>query len=252
MRRFDGKVAIITGGAAGIGRSTALAFAREGASVGILDVLDKEGVETAALLKAGGAEVKFLHCNVADAQNVKSAIDEIVSTFGRLDYAFNNAGTEGVSAPTADFTEENWDRVIDINLKGVWLSMKYEIPYMLKQGGGSIVNNSSVAGLVGFAAGAIYTASKHGMIGLTKAASLDYIRKNIRINAVCPGIIHTAMIDRYTHGSKELEKQLIVGEPIGRMGKPEEIADAVLWLCSDAASFVTGIALPVDGGWVAM
>jgi NAD(P)-dependent dehydrogenase (short-subunit alcohol dehydrogenase family) len=171
--------------------------------------------------------------------------------FGRLDFAFNNAGIEGLSAPTHECTNENWEKTIDINLKGVWLCMKYEIPQMLKQHKGAIVNNASIAGLVGFPNIPAYVASKHGIIGLTKNAALEYAKLGIRVNAVCPGVIKTPMIDRFTGKNKEVEKQFATAEPIGRLGQPEEVAAAVTWLCSDASSFVTGHAMTVDGGWVA-
>jgi NAD(P)-dependent dehydrogenase (short-subunit alcohol dehydrogenase family) len=178
-------------------------------------------------------------------------MEQILARFGRLDYAFNNAGIEGSMAPVHECTEDNWDRTLNINLKGVWLCMKEEILHMRKNGGGVIVNCSSVAGLTGFMNLPAYVASKHGMVGLTKTAALENATAGIRINAVCPGVIHTAMIDRTTGGDKEMEKQYTAMEPVGRMGKPEEIARAVIWLCSDEASFVTGIAMPVDGGFVA-
>jgi NAD(P)-dependent dehydrogenase (short-subunit alcohol dehydrogenase family) len=171
--------------------------------------------------------------------------------FGRLDYAFNNAGIEGLSAPTHQCINENWDKTIGVNLKGVWLCMKYEIPHILKQEKGAIVNNASIAGLVGFPNIPAYVASKHGVIGLTKNAALEYAKTGMRVNAVCPGVIKTPMIDRFTGKNKEVEKQFANQEPVGRMGQPEEVAEAVMWLCSDAASFITGNALPVDGGWTA-
>jgi NAD(P)-dependent dehydrogenase (short-subunit alcohol dehydrogenase family) len=178
-------------------------------------------------------------------------IDKSTVQYGRIDYAFNNAGIEGLSAPTHECTDENWEKIIAVNLKGVWLCMKYEILQMLKQGKGAIVNNASIAGLVGFQNIPAYVASKHGVIGLTKNAALEYAKLGIRVNAVCPGVIKTPMIDRFTGRSKEVEKKLEGMEPIGRLGQPEEVAEAVIWLCSDASSFVTGNALPVDGGWTA-
>ena len=182
---------------------------------------------------------------------MKALVDKTIAVFGRLDYAFNNAGIEGATAPTHECTEENWDKTIGINLKGVWLCMKNEIPQMIKQGSGAIVNCASIAGLSGFVGLPAYTVSKHGIIGLTKTAALENAKAGIRINAVCPGVIHTAMVDRVTGKDKEVEKAYIAMEPVGRMGKPEEVAEAVMWLCSDAASFVTGHAMPVDGGWIA-
>jgi NAD(P)-dependent dehydrogenase (short-subunit alcohol dehydrogenase family) len=178
-------------------------------------------------------------------------IDKTISTYNKLDFAFNNAGIEGGMAMSHECTEENWDKTIGVNLKGAWLCMKHQIPQMLKQGKGVIVNNASIAGLIGFPGLPAYVASKHGLIGLTKTAALENAKNNIRINAVCPGVIKTSMIDRITGKEKEIEKQYVSMEPIGRMGKPSEVAEAVVWLCSDAASFVTGHAMPVDGGWVA-
>jgi NAD(P)-dependent dehydrogenase (short-subunit alcohol dehydrogenase family) len=248
--RLDGKVALVTGGSSGIGRATALAFAREGAKVVIADVAIEGCHDTATQIREAGGDALCVETDVSKADQVKALIDEIVETYGRLDYAFNNAGIEGEQAPTADCAEENWDRVIGINLRGVWLCMKHEIPQMLKQGGGAIVNMSSVAGLVGFPNIPAYTASKHGVLGLTKTAALEYAKQGIRVNAVCPGVIRTAMVERFVGGDPEAEAQLTASEPIGRMGTPEEVAEAVVWLCSDAASFVTGHPMVVDGGLV--
>jgi NAD(P)-dependent dehydrogenase (short-subunit alcohol dehydrogenase family) len=247
----ESRVALVTGAGAGIGRATALSFARDGCRVAVSDVCDEGGNDTVRMIADAGGEAIYVHADVANPSDVSALIARTVERFGRLDYAFNNAGIEGDSAPTADCTEANWDRVIAINLKGAWLCMKEEIPQMLRTGGGSIVNCASVAGLVGFSGIPAYTASKHGLVGLTKTAALEYATSGIRVNAVCPGVIDTKMIDRFTHGSAEAEDQLIEMEPMGRMGHPEEIAEAVLWLCSDAAGFVTGTALAVDGGLVA-
>ena len=203
------------------------------------------------MIKAAGGEAIFVKCDVSKSGEVKGMIEKTIATFGRLDYAFNNAGTEGVMASTHECTEENFDKTINVNLKGVWLCMKYEIPEILKQGKGVIVNCSSIAGLVGSPGLPAYVATKHGVIGLTKTAALEYAKTGIRVNAVCPGAIKTAMIDRITGKNKEVEDQFEAMEPIGRMGEPDEVAKAVIWLCSDDASFVTGHALAVDGGWVA-
>jgi NAD(P)-dependent dehydrogenase (short-subunit alcohol dehydrogenase family) len=248
---FENKVALITGGSYGIGRATAVAFAQRGARVVIADWIEDTEGETLRLVTEAGSEAVFVTCDVSKSSDVKAMIDKTISTFGTLDFAFNNAGIEGLMGPVQQCTEENWDKTIAINLKGVWLCMKYEIEQMVKQGKGAIVNCSSVAGLNGFANLPAYVASKHGVIGLTKTAALENAKTNIRVNAVCPGVIHTSMIDRITHGDKEAEKQYIAIEPVGRMGDPKEVAETVVWLCSNAASFVTGDAIAVDGGFVA-
>ncbi len=193
-----------------------------------------------------------VRCDVTRAEDVKAALDKTIEVFGHLDVAFNNAGSEQAITATADLTEEEWDRIVSINLRSVFLCMKYEIPLMLKQGGGAIVNTSSGAGVKGFKGQAAYVAAKHGVVGLTKAAALDYASHNIRINAVCPGIIDTPMMDRFSGGTKEGRQRVISQEPIGRMGQPEEIANAVVWLCSEAASFAIGHALVIDGGQTVM
>lgn len=246
---FTNKVVIVTGGASGIGRAAALAFAKRGAKVAVADWTENQ--ETVQLITASGGEAIFIKCDVSKAADVKAMVEKTVATFGRLDYAFNNAGIEGASALTKDCSEENWDKTIDVNLKGIWLCMKYEIPEILKQGKGAIVNCSSVAGLVGFQGLPAYVASKHGVVGLTKTAALEYAQLGIRVNAVCPGVIQTPMIDRLTGTNKEAIDQFTKLEPVGRFGQPEEIANAVIWLCSDKASFVTGHAMAVDGGFVA-
>jgi NAD(P)-dependent dehydrogenase (short-subunit alcohol dehydrogenase family) len=248
---LEGKIALVTGAGSGIGRESALAFAACGAQVMVSDVVVESGEETVAQIKAAGGEATFMRADVSQRADVEALIRQTVETYGRLDCAHNNAGIEGDMAPTADCTEANWDRTIAINLKGVWLCMKYEIPQMLEQGGGVIVNTSSVAGLVGFVELPAYVATKHGVAGLTRTAALEYAQQGIRVNAVCPGVIHTPMIDRIVGGDAEAEAQFTALEPVGRMGSPAEVAQAVVWLCSDAASFVTGIAMPVDGGFVA-
>jgi NAD(P)-dependent dehydrogenase (short-subunit alcohol dehydrogenase family) len=246
---FKDKVVIVTGSSFGIGRATAIHFAMKGANLVLADYI--EDVDTMHFVKAHGVDVIFVKCDVSVASDVQHMIQTAVKKFGRIDYAFNNAGIEGVQGNTAACTEENWDKVLAVNLKGVWLCMKYEIEEMLKQGEGAIVNNASVAGLIGFQNVPAYVASKHGIVGLTKTAALEYAKQGLRINAVCPGVIKTAMIDRMTGKEKEVEKQFEAMEPIGRMGEPLEVANAVVWLCSDEASFITGTAMPVDGGFVA-
>ncbi len=245
------RVALVTGGSTGIGRATSLAFAKTCSRVAVSDVLVEEGKKTVEMIKKEGEEAIFIKADVSKSEEVKSMIDKVVKTYGRLDCAFNNAGIEGDQGTTAECTIENWNRVIGINLTGVWLCMKYEIPEMLKTGGGSIVNMASVAGRVGFPNIPAYTASKHGVNGLTKTAALEYATQGIRVNAVCPGIIHTEMIDRFTGGDQKALEQMVALEPVGRLGAPEEVANAVIWLCSEAASFVTGHPLVVDGGFVA-
>jgi NAD(P)-dependent dehydrogenase (short-subunit alcohol dehydrogenase family) len=245
---YAGKVAFVTGAGSGIGRATALAFAREGASVVVSDISEQGNQETVRMIEELDERALAVRCDVTRTGDVKAALDRTVETFGRLDVAFNNAGVEQEEAATAQLAEEVWDRVIDTDLRGVFLCMKHEIPLMLEQGGGAIVNTSSGAGVKGFPMGAAYVAAKHGVIGLTRSAALDYAQANIRINAVCPGIIETQMMDRVTGDTPEGRQQVISQEPIGRMGKPEEIAEAVLWLCSEAASFVVGHAMVVDGG----
>ena len=248
---FENKVVIVTGGSFGIGKATAIAFAKRGAKVVIADWMEDKEQEAIKEISALGEEVLFVKCDVSKSNEVKEMIEKTIETFGRLDYAFNNAGIEGATATTHECTEENWEKTIGVNLKGVWLCMKYEIMQMIKLGKGAIVNNASIAGLVGFTGIPAYVASKHGVIGLTKNAALEYAKSGIRVNVVCPGVIKTPMIDRFTGKNKEVEKQFESMEPIGRLGQPEEVAEAVVWLCSDASSFITGDAIPVDGGWVA-
>jgi NAD(P)-dependent dehydrogenase (short-subunit alcohol dehydrogenase family) len=249
--RVQGKVALVTGGGSGIGRATALTFAVEGAKVVVADVVVDGGEETVRMIKAAGGDAVFIQTDVTKAAEVEAMVKQVVDAYGRLDCAFNNAGIEGATALTHECTEENWDRVVAIDLKGVWLCMKYEIPQMLKQGGGVIVNTASVAGLVGFQAIPAYVASKHGVNGLTKTAALEYAKSGIRVNAVCPGVIHTPMVERFFKANPQASETMSALEPVGRLGKPEEIAAAVVWLCSDASSFVTGLPMAVDGALTA-
>jgi NAD(P)-dependent dehydrogenase (short-subunit alcohol dehydrogenase family) len=245
---FAGKVAFVTGAANGIGRAAALAFAGEGVSVVVADLSEQGNQGTARMIEETGGRVLAARCDVSRAVDVKAALEKTIETFGRLDFAFNNAGVEQPIMATADLKEEEWDRVVDIDLRGVFLCMKHEIPLMLKQGGGVIVNTSSGAGVKGFAGQAAYCAAKYGVVGLTKAAALDYAKSNIRVNAVCPGIIETPMMDRFSGGTPEGRARVIAQEPVGRMGRPEEIGAAIVWLCSDAAAFITGHAMIIDGG----
>ncbi|MSP43390.1 MAG: SDR family oxidoreductase [Alphaproteobacteria bacterium] len=248
---MDGKVVIITGAASGIGRATAQIFAREGARVIIADVNEKGGEETLSMINKQGHQGMFVKTDITVETDVKTLIDRAINAHGRLDAAYNNAGVEGKQAFTADMPGNEFDKIIAANLRGVYLCMKYEIQAMLKGGGGAIVNTASAAGLIGIPGMSAYCASKHGVIGLTKAAALEYAKSGIRVNCVCPGAIDTPMLSRVTQTDPVVLGQLIASEPIGRMGRPSEIGEAAVWLCSDHASFVTGHSMAVDGGLVA-
>jgi len=245
------KIVLVTGGSSGIGKACALAFSRSGATVTIVADINQEGLDQTVSEMAGqGLSIRL---DVSKPDQVEKMVNEVVKKYGRIDYAVNNAGVEGQLASTTDCSEENWDKVLSINLKGIWLCMKYEIPQMLKQKSGSIVNMSSVLGLVGLPGYPAYVASKHGVVGLTKTAALEYAQTGIRINAICPGAVRTPLMNRMITDNPGLisEEILVSLEPIGRVATPEEVADAAVWLCSSNSSYVTGIALPLDGGLTA-
>ena len=246
---FENKVALVTGAASGLGLATAKAFAESGASVVLADSNEKAVRSVAEELSAQGHKSLAIKCDVADDAQVEAMVERTVAAFGGLDAAYNNAGVQNIVAEAADASREDFDRVIGVNLRGVWSCMKFELRQMLKQGSGAIVNCSSIGGLVGGAKRGTYQASKHAVLGLTKSAALDYAARGIRINAVCPGIIHTSMLDRMMETQADALNAMLKDVPIGRLGRPEEIAGAVLWLCSSAASFIVGHALAVDGGY---
>ena len=252
--QLNGKVVLVTGAGSGIGRAVALAAAREGARVVVSDIAVEGGEETVRAIGDAGGEAVFIGADVSSASEVESLVNEAVESYGRLDCAVNNAGIEGALAPTAEYPDETWNRVLGINLTGVFLCMKHEIPRMLETGGGAIVNVASILGLVGFATAPAYTAAKHGVVGLTKVAALEYSALGVRVNALCPGFIETPMVmergvEAGTH--PEVYQQIAELHPIKRLGRPQEMANAAVWLCSDASSFVTGHALTADGGYVA-
>jgi len=243
----EGKVALVTGAGSGIGQATALAFAREGARVVVNDISTEGGESTVRRIREAGGEAAFIKADVSRAEEVEHLIRKTVEIYGRLDCAHNNAGIDGDTALTADCSIENWNRVIGLNLTGVFLCMKFEIPQMLEQGGGAIVNTASTMGVVAHQNVPAYVASKHGVIGLTGSTALGYVKQGIRVNAVCPGNTHTPLLDHVIERMPEVYQALMAATPIGRLARPEEIANAVVWLCSDAASYCTGHALVVDG-----
>jgi len=248
----DGKVALVTGGGSGIGKASALALARAGAKVAVSDINVDSGQATAEAIESAGGHAIFVKADVSRRKDVEALISKTIEVYGQLDCAFNNAGIEGqVGVPISDSSEDEWDQVVDINLKGVWLCMKYELAQMEKQGHGAIVNTASIAGLVGGSFGAAYYASKHGVVGLTKAGAIEYGKSNIRVNAVCPGVIRTEMAERLLKDNQSVEEAITALHPLGRLGTSAEVADTVVWLCSDASSFVSGQAIAVDGGYVA-
>jgi len=253
MGKLDGKVALITGAGSGMGQATALLFASEGAKVGIVDYVTKEGQNTVGMIKEAGGEAIFIQADISKATDTERMVETIVETYGRLDILHNNAGISQRMVPTAETTEEEWNRIIDVNLKGVFLGSKYAIPVMLKQGGGVIINTSSASGLEGWAGLGAYTASKGGVVLLTKTMALDYAGHNIRVNCICPGFIHTPMMDRQLPKDPQAKQAVTmrIQSPMGRVGQPQEIAKAALYLASDDSSYVTGAVLVVDGGLIA-
>ncbi len=251
--RVEGKVALVTGGGSGIGRATALVFAREGAKLVVADMNADGGQQTVHGITEQGGEAVFVRADMTVATEVEALVSRAVVIYGRLDCACNNAGvTQRAYPPTDEYPLDDWHRVLAVNLTGVWLCLKYELAQMRTQGSGAIVNTASIAGLVGIAGRSAYVASKHGVVGITKTAALEYGSQGIRVNAVCPGYVRTPMVDYVLrHEGPELEAQMLAREPIGRLGRPEEIAETVVWLCSDAASFITGHAMAADGGFMA-
>ncbi len=251
LNTVENKVVLITGGGSGIGRATAILFAKSGAKLAIADIDPQSGQETADFITNHGSEALFIQTDVSRAEQVLHMVEATVAQYGRLDCAFNNAGIEGETKRTMDVSEADFDRIISINLKGVWLCMKYELEQMVHQGHGSIVNTASVAGLVGAHSLPVYAASKHGVVGLTRSAAVEYARKGVRVNAVCPAVIRTPMVERAMESFPQLKEGMLNSNPSRRLGEADEVAEAVLWLCSDASSFTNGATLTVDGGLTA-
>jgi NAD(P)-dependent dehydrogenase (short-subunit alcohol dehydrogenase family) len=252
LNNFDDKVVLITGAGNGIGRATALAFAQQGASVVVADVNRDDGEETAFMISQAGGVATFILCDVTKDQDVQSMVDSTLETYGKLDIAFNNAGIEIEQSKLADGDEATYDKIMDVNVKGVWRCMKYQIPALLQQSTSAIVNTASIAGLGAAPKMSIYSASKHAVIGLTKSAAVEYGKKGLRVNAICPAVIDTEMFRRATQNDPQKEQYVRSLHPVGRIGRAEEVAAAVLYLCSDLAGFTTGVALPVDGGATAI
>jgi NAD(P)-dependent dehydrogenase (short-subunit alcohol dehydrogenase family) len=252
LNNFADKVVLITGAGNGIGRATALAFAQQGASIVVADMSRSAGEETTALITQAGGIASFILCDVTKDQDVQSMVDGTIEIYGKLDIAFNNAGIEIESSKLADGTEETYDKIMDVNVKGVWRCMKYQIPELLKQSASAIVNTASIAGLGAAPKMSVYSASKHAVIGLTKSAAVEYGKKGLRVNAICPAVIDTEMFRRATENDPQKAEFVKSMHPVGRIGQPEEVAAAVLYLCSDLAGFTTGVALPIDGGATAI
>jgi NAD(P)-dependent dehydrogenase (short-subunit alcohol dehydrogenase family) len=253
MRPFEGKVALVTGAGSGIGRASALAFARSGARVIVSDISAAGAQETVRMIESAEGEARFVGADVSDERHVSALIDRTLEAFGRLDFAHNNAGIGAPPTPLHEVEQQSFEKVVSVNLTGVWLCLKHEARVMLRQGNGAIVNTASLAGLIGFPMNVAYSASKHAVIGITRTAALEYAQNGIRVNAVCPAFIQTPMVEGFVavSGPRMSLERLARMQPMGRIGTPEEVAEAVVWLCSDAASFITGIALPIDGGTTA-